>query len=167
MSEYECTHSRHQQLVDLVHSSFQFDLRSVLSVLHRDEDMKVFVQVLPVRLPPVLLLLHTKVTELTCSSQVKYYADVLRVLRTQLHIHTPMTRLLYVLIAPGFVIDYILQHRCYGGFSVQTVGMRDRIPTFVSSSPHCTFVTDSENLTPTVSSHQQPAQQPEALQLSG
>lgn len=55
----QATHSRNQQLVDFLHGSFEFDLGSILSVFHCDEDMKILVQVLPVRLPPVLLLLHT------------------------------------------------------------------------------------------------------------
>ena len=52
------THSRHQQLVDFVNGSFQFDLCSILRIFHCDEDVKILVQVLPVRLPSVLLLLH-------------------------------------------------------------------------------------------------------------
>ena len=52
------THSGHQQLVDFINGSFQFDLSSILRIFHRDEDVKILVQVLPVRLPSVLLLLH-------------------------------------------------------------------------------------------------------------
>ena len=52
------THSRHQQLVDFLHGSLKFELSSILSVFHRDENVKLLVQVLPVWLPSILLLLQ-------------------------------------------------------------------------------------------------------------
>lgn len=54
----QVTHRWNQQLVDLLHGSLEFDLGSVLSVLHRDEDVEVLVQMLPVGLPSILLLLE-------------------------------------------------------------------------------------------------------------
>lgn len=51
------THSRHQQLLDLVDGPLQFDLGPVVRVLHRDQDVEVLAEVLPVGLPPVHLLL--------------------------------------------------------------------------------------------------------------
>lgn len=54
------THSRHEQLGDFIYSSFEFDVGSVLGVFHRDEDMKVLVQVLPVWLPSVLVFLQVE-----------------------------------------------------------------------------------------------------------
>lgn len=54
------THSRHQQLLDLVDGPLEFDLGPVVRVLHRDQDVEVLAQVLPVGLPPVHLLLEDK-----------------------------------------------------------------------------------------------------------
>lgn len=54
------THSGHQQLLDLVDGPLQFDLGPVVRVLHRDQDVEVLAEVLPVGLPPVHLLLQNK-----------------------------------------------------------------------------------------------------------
>lgn len=54
------THSGHQELLDLVDGPLQFDLGPVVRVLHRDQDVEVLAEVLPVGLPPVHLLLQNK-----------------------------------------------------------------------------------------------------------
>lgn len=58
--EKEGTHRRDQELLHLLHGSPHLDLGPRLRVLHRDENVQVLVQVLPVRLPSVLLLLKRR-----------------------------------------------------------------------------------------------------------
>lgn len=54
------THSRYQQFLDLVDGPLELDLGPVVRVLHRDQDVEVLAEVLPVGLPSVHLLLETK-----------------------------------------------------------------------------------------------------------
>lgn len=54
------THGRYEELLDLLHRSPHLDLGSGLRVLHRDQDVEVFVEVLPVWLASVLLLLRER-----------------------------------------------------------------------------------------------------------
>lgn len=51
------THSGHEKFLDLVDGSLEFDLGPVVCVLHCDQDVEVFAEVLPVGLPSVHLLL--------------------------------------------------------------------------------------------------------------
>lgn len=57
MEKPEGTDRRHQELLHFLHGSSHLDLGPRLRVLHRDENVQVLVQVLPVGLPSVLLLL--------------------------------------------------------------------------------------------------------------
>lgn len=51
------THSGHEKFLDLVDGPLEFDLGPVVCVLHRDQDVEVLAEVLPVGLPSVHLLL--------------------------------------------------------------------------------------------------------------
>lgn len=51
------THSGHEKFLDLVDGPLEFDLGPVVRVLHRDQDVEVLTEVLPVGLPSVHLLL--------------------------------------------------------------------------------------------------------------
>lgn len=51
------THGGHEKFLDLVDGSLELDLGTVVRVLHRDQDVEVLAEVLPVGLPSVHLLL--------------------------------------------------------------------------------------------------------------
>jgi len=48
----------YKELLDLIDGTSQFQLGSVLRVIHRDQHVQLFVQMLPVRLTSVLFFLH-------------------------------------------------------------------------------------------------------------
>ena len=49
-----------EQLLDFVHCSLQLQCCSVLWVFHRDQDMQLIIQMLPIRFASVLLFLRTR-----------------------------------------------------------------------------------------------------------